>query len=62
MRQAVFNRQPDLFDSTRITSVSLTNETELELMQLLRQLLTELIDPQPVTGNDGESNREQDFR
>jgi len=25
-------------------------------------LLTELIDPQPVTGNDGESNREQDFR
>lgn len=62
MRQAVFNRQPDLFDSTRIKSVSLTNETELELMQLLRQLLTELIDPQPVTGNDGESNREQDFR
>jgi hypothetical protein len=32
MRQAVFNRQPDLFDSTRITSVSLSNETERELM------------------------------
>jgi hypothetical protein len=62
MRQAVFNRQPDLFDSTRITSVSLANETERELMQLLRQLFTELIDPQPVTGNDGGSNREQDFR
>lgn len=60
MRQAVFNRQPDLFDSTRITSVSLTNETELELVQLLRQLFTELIDPQPR--NDGGSNREQDFR
>jgi hypothetical protein len=25
-------------------------------------LFTELIDPQPVTGNDGGSNREQDFR
>jgi hypothetical protein len=62
MRQAVFNRQPDLFDSTRVKSVSLTNETELELMQLLRQLFTELIDPQPVTRNDGGSNREQDFR
>lgn len=62
MRQAVFNRQPDLFDSTHVTSVSLTNETELELMQLLRQLFTELIDPQPVTRNDGGSNREQDFR
>ena len=62
MRQAVFNRQPDLFDSTRIKSVSLTNETELELMQLLRQLLTELIDPDPVTSNDGGSTREQDFR
>ncbi len=60
MRQAVFNRQPDLFDSTRVKSVSLTNETELELMQLLRQLFTELIDPEPR--NDGGSNREQDFR
>jgi hypothetical protein len=62
MRQAVFNRQPDLFDSTRITSVSLSNETELELMQLLRQLFTELIDSQPVTDKDGGSYREQDFR
>ena len=62
MRQTVFNRQPDLFDSARVTSVSLTNETELELMQLLRQLFTELLDPQPVNGNDGGSNREQDFR
>ncbi len=60
MRQTAFNRQPDLFDSTHVTSVSLTNETELELMQLLRQLFTELIDPEPR--NDGGSNREQDFR
>ena len=60
MRQTAFNRQPDLFDSTHVKSVSLTNETELELMQLLRQLFTELIDPEPR--NDGGSNREQDFR
>jgi hypothetical protein len=62
MRQAVFNRQPDLFDSIRITSVSLSNETELELTLLLRQLFSELIDPQPVTSKDEGSNREQDFR
>ena len=59
MRHTVFNRQPDLFDSTRIPSVSLTSETELKLLQLLRQLFTELIDPQPVIATM-EVNREQD--
>jgi hypothetical protein len=53
MRQTVFNRQPELFDSIHNISVSLSNETELEMVQLLRQLFTELIDPQPRNRNDG---------
>src|SRR5260370_35883599 len=37
MRQTPFNRQPDLSDSTHVTSVSLTKETDLGLLKLLRQ-------------------------
>jgi hypothetical protein len=54
-------RQPDLLDSTPVTLVSLPSQTGLELVQLLRQLLIELMSQQPANAPLEVSDREQDY-
>jgi hypothetical protein len=48
MRRTAWPQQLDLLDLARDTSVLLPHQTELELVQLLRQLLIELTDQQPL--------------
>lgn len=61
MRRTAMPRQPDLLDSTPVTLVSLPSQTGLELVQLLRQLLIELMSQQPANAPLEVSDREQDY-
>jgi hypothetical protein len=60
MRRTAMPRQPDLLDSTHVTLVSLPNQTGLELVQLLRQLLIEVTGQQPANAPLEVRDREQD--